>query len=519
MNRSTRALFGAIVGALIVLFAHPSSRPYLIAGWPWRPPGNVDRVIENGEARKSTLPSPLSAGDAAVWLQTAAEIDLAGKLTLDQALLSAELARQGSSNEPDNAFWLQMESVYLFGALRGTSPARTPSMKAWMEASRRTTWNDHQSERLNMDVRQMDGADYAPFSWHRSLAMVQRSDATARRILIHSRALLSPNPSSLDLRVASVRNGSLLRDGSKSLGQALAGARLVDLSAFGDAKGPLSLATPRAGQEARGQLLKDLADNPEERRAIAVALAENDAWYAFQPTAEFVQMRVDRARQGLAACVIPGVLLAIGIMGALVVALGMALEKSGLPTREAKPVFFYVMALVAGLATYAGSRMVFPTLWIFIATLSFAVSQERRRTGTVSDLGYVFKGIQLVLAVTIGISSALYLSGISSQAQWLAEAAALPSANDPLAQVPLHFSLLGLSVVVATAPAWGLLYRFSPLAVLPVAFKQFGGFVATGALSLAVLATPLCLSYDRRLSEETTQMLVNEPNHYLSQAH
>lgn len=516
MNQATRAVTGAIVGALIVLVLHPKSRPYVLGGYLFAERAKVAEVTQNLPENLPSLPQPEAPAEASLWLQAAAEQDLAGKrLTVDQAILLAEIAQQGQKAEPDNAYWPQMESVFVGIALKASGKDKGPTLLSWLNASHCSMWNDHQIERLAKVQQELDKRAGAPFAWHSALAYSRRSAATTQRMLVQSRAILADTKGSMSSRVANIENGALIRDGSRSVQGGIIGTTMIDLAVVEPAN-LRTATTPKTESEAKGRLLSELASNPDTRRAVAKAIASNEAWLAFAPTKDYQLIAIRRARMSVLTATLPGVLITIGGLGTLTYLLGAFLAKNQRYLKPFEHPWAFIVGALAGVATYLLTGLVFAALWTTAAISGFCLAPDRLRSGQPTGLGAVFRGTLYVLALGVSLGVAAHLIETSVPAQQIGDFATMPGIQGSGLSVPLNLAVLGLTFVLATSPVWGYLYRYPASRVLPESLKIFGSALAIGTLSLSVVATPFCLAIDKDLSTSFTEMLANEPNHYLA---
>src|SRR5512146_2897529 len=96
MNLGTRTFLGAVAGALVVLLAHPRSRPFLLSRTLWPSTARAIKANPSLPENADKLPSPVSLDDASLWLQTGAEQEVnRQRLGVDPALMLAEIASRG----------------------------------------------------------------------------------------------------------------------------------------------------------------------------------------------------------------------------------------------------------------------------------------------------------------------------------------------------------------------------------------------------------------------------------------
>lgn len=516
MNLGARAYLGAVFGALCVLLAHPRSRPILLSNTLWPSTAKKIEASQSLPENIGKLYSPKSFAEASLWLQTGAERDLAGqKLSEGDCTTLAEIAQHMETLEPDNAFWPQMKSVFIGRALTIVPGGRQHSLESWFRASQLTYWNDHQTPRLLQITQDLKAESGGEFSWQQAVAYSRRSSACAQRLLRHSRSLAAANPKNNLLKVANVKNGVLIRDGARSIPAATAGSTMVDMAGF---RQDAPLGDAKAMAETYGELMRNLPFvDLDERRQLTEAYVSNRAWSAFIPIRDYADRAIDLTRWSIFTAVFPCALLLAGVVGLVAIGLGRLLDRFEPIQQVFTPPWCIVLGFAAGLAVFAATQLLFASVWAFLTFALFTVVAERAKLGKATGLGLVFRSTLGFLAAAVTVALVAHLIETSASERLLAKAAAIPTTVSTTDVVPLQLVFLGLSIVIATAPAWGFFYRFLPKAVLPVSLREFGAFLAVGAFSLAVLATPLCLVADRELNKALTQMVLNEPNHYLSQ--
>lgn len=516
MNLGARAYLGAVCGALCVLLLHPRSRPFLLSTTLWPSTARKIEATQSLPENIGRLDNPRSLAEVALLLQTGAECDLAGqKLSESQCTSLAEFALHMESLEPDNAFWPQMKAVFIGRAVTIVPGGKKLALDSWIRASKLSYWNDHQTERLTQMTRELQAQSGGEFSWHQAIAYSRRSSASAQRLLRQSRELAAAFPTDSRLKVANALNGALIRDGARSIPSGSAGAIMVDMAGF---RHTAPLGAAKAADETYGELMKNLPlINADERRQLTEAYLANRAWSAFVPTRDFAQRAIEMTRWSILAAVLPSALLLAGVMGVVALVLGKALERWEKCQRLFASPWSVALGAIAGLAVFQATHFLFASLWAFLSFALFTVTPDRVKVGKPTGLGVVFQSTLGFLACSVAVSLVAHLIETSASERLLAKAAAIPTLATQTSLVPLQLVFLALSLVIVTAPAWGFFYRYFPRAVLPVSLTTFGTHLTVGALSLAVIATPVCLLVDRTLNNDLTQMVLNEPNHYLSQ--
>ncbi|MCH7946086.1 MAG: hypothetical protein IIC73_08765, partial [Armatimonadetes bacterium] len=213
MSPAVRFFYGALLGALLILLVHPDSRPYLTPGIWFL--GDSDFLDETDALpdNLSKLPEPDSLEDSAYWLVVGCERELRGqRMPQDDYVLLVEVAQFGAAQDPENAFWRHAEAV--FQHRLGNDDA---AVRAWHTASLANRWDDYQTRRLQGLLQGLEAESGRRLAWHYALAQSRKSATPPRVFLAFARRLLQDAEAQADftLRLATLRNGRLIRDGSR----------------------------------------------------------------------------------------------------------------------------------------------------------------------------------------------------------------------------------------------------------------------------------------------------------------
>ncbi|MCW5937924.1 MAG: hypothetical protein KIT11_11535 [Fimbriimonadaceae bacterium] len=507
MNPAGRAFLGALFGALLVLLAHPSSRPFLLPRLSDPEDTFLKSSIDLPE-NLAKLSAPDTHQEAALWLQVGCERIEAGTLSTDEALLLAEVAQEGVEAEPDNAFWRQMEAVF---AARSVGDAT--SKRAWTLASRAVSWNDHQTERLTRLVSGLAQSSGTKLAWHVALATSVRRSTAAKTVYEYGiDRLHRPGATTLD-RYEALRNGVLLREGGRSAASSRFGARLVEAAALGGAKAEPS---PKASAKARGDLYKQLADSGKrDEAATAVSAFEaNDAWFALVDNETARRTAPDLGLLSMASANLARALLLSGLLGLAVLALGALCQ---VPAAQVALGFPGAPAIgvVGGALVFWWTGLALPAIWLTVALASLAVFSDRQRVGPMPKLGQLHRLFLGLMAVASIVAVFGAVVSASAPLRALQPWASVPPllANDP------RLSVTGLSItfglVVFSAAAAGYLGRFVGARYLPQCLGAYGATLAVLGFVGAVVAAPLCVAWDLALTARLERILQNESNDYL----
>src|SRR5687767_14361237 len=176
MNRLRRIGIGALIGAILTLAIHPISRRYVLT--PFLEIGRSEAMSQTLWLPRNldVLPVPRDMLIASVWMQTGAEMLVAGRAMSPGDLTRLiEVAEASAKGDPDNAFWPQIGAVF---HLKAGNKER--AIQQWLRASHATRWNDYQSHRLQRVKQDLQAVDGGPMSWHIAAAYSQRSTASTR---------------------------------------------------------------------------------------------------------------------------------------------------------------------------------------------------------------------------------------------------------------------------------------------------------------------------------------------------
>lgn len=510
MSPWRRALFGGALGALLVLILHPASRPYYLS------------ILHFGDSpflrSTSLLPEtvrrlddPTTAPDAAYVVLVAAEAEQRKEeLKAADFTRLLKLVRYWRREDPDNAFWPQMESLYLLRLGR-----EDEAEQAWIAAGKCVRWDDYQTVRISRLVDGLAAESGTEMGWHWAYAYERRSPAIRRLLLRHARGMRDRHEADtrqgLEVRLATLRNGVLIRDGAKSNATGLIGMEIVELSSypprFAIEVSQKKLILARQALANRFRAEGRLEDAARTERGFR----DNDAWLALVRPDVIPERADEVAWLALMTGTLPGIALSIALLGTLIAGVGWLVERSP----RAQVVFATPVAPVVGLVlavlTYLGTELVFPSLWVVLCLTFFAFAPEHTRKIEPRDLGPFFRFTLVVLGLAwVGLIG-LFLLGLTTAGVRL-----LPYLGVPPEYTGGSMRLLGMSgivfgLVLLTAPAWGIVQRFAPPRLAGLAMREFGIGIAVFGLILAILAGPAAVLLDDDVREEMSQLAQNEP--------
>jgi hypothetical protein len=521
MSATVRAFFGALVGALIVLLAHPYSRPYLLQGTSIL--GESDYLRETSRLAENidTLPQPSSLEEAGLWAMIACQRTLTSHdLTREEAVLVIEVIQQAAESDPDNAFWRHVEAVLQL-EIGNTEVA----IEAWRQASLASRWSDYQNARLTGVLDGLAGESGRNLGWHYALVDSRKDPVAAHAILAFARRVLRGEATGdFELRLATLRNGRLLRDGSRTVDGAEMGVETSELAAYctlgsriGIARsgGPL---TPRMIATARDDLISIAQrDRPEVEQEIRDVFLDNDARAALisRPEADAQRLRLNVV--SILTAALPGALLTLGLIGGVLYFLGRLIARIRPLQTALTPPWSILVGVVAGGAAYAASGLFFPSLWAAVTFATFGIRRSDERQAAPLGLGPGYGVTIASLSVALSLIVALYLVSRSQPGEYLMSAAGLldgPIMSDE--------TLLGLALVVASlglvsASVWGFLSRIPAEKLAGPTLAKFGATVCLGCFASGIVLAPISIAVDRSVGASLQRIFQNEPTYYLTQ--
>lgn len=514
-----RALLGAAIGALVVVVGHPDIRPYYAVG-AWQTGGSealrTTPYILDNVTEVPVDPDPKTNSTvAALWMLAAAKQHVEGRNLTDRDHETlARLAAVQAENDPDNAFWGQMESIFLWRLGR-----EDESVRAWTIAARAIRWNDYQGARLDEIVDALRREYGRKMAWHIACAYHRRSVFVAQAIERHAREIrdLAPidTPVGLNHRIDVILNGRLLRDGSRSNAVGRYGAGIVQL-------GPMPSFTnesnPRFIELARGRFYEQLRTNGREidLQRVRSAFRNNDAWLNLVPTEAATEpwalVAISMATGG-----IPGAFLIVGLFGLCLGGLGIAVERS----RALQRLFQAPVAPVVGMAlavpVYAATRVVLAAMWVALCLSFYVFEPVNVRSARPRDLGIPYRWVMGGLGAGLGLCVLIFSVGLTAPGIELAPLLGLPREYGPGSTAIIGIAGILLGLVLLMAPVWAIVKRLPTAYLAALGLQELGKGMAIGALLLAIVAGPLAFAVDRTVQANLNELLQNEPIVYLNQ--
>ncbi len=501
---------------LVVLLVHAVARAHLSQGlWRFGESSFLDRSDELPE-NVSVLAPPKDLDDAGIWMLVACQSLLRNReLAPEQARVLARVAESAGQAETSNAFWPQMASLLAWRA--GDFEA---ARRAWGLASLRERWDDRQTSRLERILAGLRREEGATMAWHYAFAYGKRSRAPAEALYRHARAMLAAPPQDrsekLRFQLETIRNGELLRDGSRASRIADYGVAIVNLGAtandLGGAKAPreLLLARESFADELRENLSAEAAARADK------AFVANDAWQALVYTPRSAEEARSAAAEAVFVATLPGALLWSGVLGWLAFAGGLVLGRSAGSGRGVLPWVAVSIGLAMAAAAFWWSRMVFPSIWFLLSFSLFALPVRVRRGQTPGDLGPLFGVVHFVLAMVGGSIATLFLVGMTTAGVYLIDSLGVSDSWGTGSTVLLL--LLGIlgTLALATGPLWAAILGCRVRATTSLALVRFGAYLGIVFVALGVIGTPIAIAVDRSLSIKLSMLFENEPTYILT---
>jgi hypothetical protein len=511
MNSTGRALLGAIVGTLLTLSAHPLTRPYLWAFFHTRP---IDRIVPQLETPQGRFPNPKNIDDAARWVEVAARKSLASGLTKSEVTATLAVINEAAQRDRGNAYWKQLRAVFL--NLQGH---REAASSAWSEAGLAGTWNDYQTPRL-IQAQSMLAREYgAPQAWQYAYVYFHRTNDSVTLITKYARNLLSHAPmdrvEGVDIRVATIRNGNRIRNGARSVRQAIPGADLIELAAY-----PPDLvrsASPKALYLGRIALVNTLRsfNRQNEGAELQRIFSDTEGWRYLLQT-EDPDARISSLTWNAAATFSAGgMLLFIAVCGGLSWLAGLALEQSTRASTRLAAVPAVCCAIALGAAVFAATFFPIVAASTALSFLFLVVGPSHVRRARPSDLGPFFSFTVACVAIAFAFTSGLYVAGTTAAVRGVLSAFGAAPELYGGSSLFVGLSAIIFGVLFLVAPMWALVQRLGTPFVLGLALKRFGIVLGLGGLFAAAVLTPLAWWTDLRLSSTLAKIVGNEPVYYL----
>jgi hypothetical protein len=497
MTGAGRAWLGAIIGAALVTVSYPQARAFLLTGLTFRLPTVSLLPVEGDRLRL-----PTDEVEAAGWLLSGAEQIIAKRELKESEFMSLKsMARGYSATDPSNAFWNQMLAVLSSG---------TEAQSYWTNYGRYSTYNDYQSDavaRSRLDYMRSSGAAMA---WHSAALYTERRSAAATLVKRSAAQMLEANPS-LELRLATLENGRLLRDGARSLATAEVGVTLVEGASYP----PTLKREPVAVRRlllARTDLAEQVRkDQPQSVARLEETFRANDAWLAMTSSDEPKTIFRSLALGSLATGVLPGALALVAACGLVLWGIVMINHRYQPLAGKWRPVIATVLSVTLGWGAWAATHLWLPAISAAACALVLLYQPRILRSKIPDSLGPLFEILVALLAIGFLGLMAMFLGGMTAPAVLILSRLDFPAWSYGGAAAIAGLAVLNLGFVCLLAPLFALAQRIPTAVVFDRALRQFAGNVTVLAATAAMVGLPVSILIDQRLRKELTQIAENEP--------
>ncbi len=501
MKPGRRALVGAVGGALLVLVAQRATRSNLLSVFRPHPP-LASLLVRPPLAKPTDRPS------GAAYIHAGVE---RSALKADEQRTLVKITEEGQKADPDNAFW----PLARFALRDGKGPDARRDFHA---ASGCRVYNDFQGAALTADLRRVAARVGGVQAWMYAAVAPRRSGTLIRRIKDAALATLMTLPPGRDrteFAYETIRNGTLVRDGSRRLALGFVGIAMIEGATIRFDMNPDALRdSPRRLWIAKGLLTQDLRKykGEETARACDKQFRINDSWQAFSD----VEDPDGRFRALAIAAVFVDVLPGGFLMGAMVGGLVWLFSRRLAAIAHDRNRFTGPGLAATSLSLLvAGTLLGYPVVGIAAGACALvpAIAPERPRRYDGFSLGplHVFVVGCLGAAILLGVALAAVAQSLPGTVlpqqgpygAWLGDARRLAS-----------FFVVTLGASTLVAPAWAVVRRLPTTALAAKTYADLGSIVAIVGLALAILASPLSYALDRRIADHLAGIALNEPTYY-----
>ncbi len=516
MSPGTRAFYGALVGAFAVLLLSPVSRVYFSQGF-W-----FVRHSPSTEVAAGSVPQE-NVVDLVALSRTvrACLINLtSGESSTDDPSAKIKACTLGASKDPDNAFWRQAESV-----LKNARNDRAGAVTALKTASFATRWNDYSVESIAQDVDSVLSTSEQKLAWCGSLEQSLKSEGAEKSIVSYLRGIAGDTlEHDTATRLIIFRNAKLIRDGSRSATGSMLGIELMELIAYGPTdvstfkKFPGMTVSPKALASARSRFV-ELAT--KESKSIGDEIEEgyrrNDAWSAFVDVDDATMNVRILTALSIVTSSLPGAFVSIGLVGAIVLALGLLLRESAIARTVLTPPWNQILSVCTGVGVYLATSLAFPAIWATVSLASFGVRQDKNREGVPSGYGAAYGTSLSILAISFSIVLGIYFVSISPAGGYLGPEIGLDNSLTGSGFALLGLTGVILSLALVTGSVWGFLLRVPSERLAAVSLMRFGAFVCLGCFAAGILVAPISIAADKIAADRIDKIFQHESNFYLTQ--
>jgi len=507
-----RACLGALLGALITLFAHPVSRPFLLSSTQRA----TNRQLQDCfDAAARPLPPPQNLKGASLWLQLASErLNHRGDLQPSELATELEIARRAGKLDPKNAFWIQEQAVLLNAA---GQPKK--ALEAWTNASHCETWNDLQTARLFDAQAKMARTVGASQAWQFAYAYINRSEAPAAQIERYGRNLLAQSnldgPDGLLTRYITLVNGELLRLGSRSVTTGVLGANLEELSAY--PRDLMKTPSPKRLWVAQSKFMNMLtaAGMTDFARKARIFFSRVESWRALILSQDPPNRFNDLSAGSVISGTMIGACAFASVIGGVLWILGWQVSRRLGNTNRLS------LYIVVPFALFLGGISAWLThdLWAGLVSLLAGgflyMAPANSRKARPEDIGPLFSFLFVVIAVLCGGAVGAFAIGRTPGAKALLPrlGVATDFYSTPLL---LGMAFLFFALALVAVPIWARVQRLGTPHIFGLALRKLGAYLGFGGLAVGILFGPVAVYADIRIGQTLTKLIGNEPVYYLA---
>jgi hypothetical protein len=511
MSSWVRLWLGCIFGALLVLFIHPVSRGFLLAGlFPLRD----SRVLRTTQYFPENI-AQIAISEDSLQLSYLIQV-LSGQLLNrealggDQQAKLTEVISKKNALDPRNSLWSQ------FLATQMIESAPETAARIWIDGSERGAWNDFQSARFEKVNQELQGEFGARMAWQASAISLRRSIVIQQLVQRTARELVSRNPSLL-VRLATVKHGIMLTNSSRSVDGGAIGIAVIYIGASGDST-PI-IGSPGARADYRKSFLAELteADMTEERDRLVREFREIESWSNLVQSESNREWRWTHHFSTVLTSALPGAFILSSLFGFALVGLGLIFTKLEVTTDKALSLpVAPILGLTLGLSVYALTGLFWLTMWSVLSISFFIFRSNKLRSNPPDGLTGWHRGLIILLGVLLIFPTTAFFIGLSPSGRSLLPALGIPDQFCSGSAFFLGLVLFLMSFAAFSAALWGLIDRRSPIPLLQIIHKELGLAFAGVMITLAVLVTPFCIYADRAGAELSSRFMQNEPNIYFT---
>ncbi len=463
-------------------------------------------LAEPGFAGKMTLPE---VSQQMLLIANRIHRDKRATISARDFEIAREYLSRGEELEPDNAYWPQLRAAIANRAGRGEQ-----TITNLERAAEKRYWNSGSTQEMLDLWSSMSASEGVRLSWQGLFVRELRADAPAHLIL--ELQTLEPPTNAQDADAWRTRylitwNFSILRDGARSVEVTASAARAVLRLAdsFVDANQDR---TPLAIDQARSlfvtQVFNVVGQKEGERTSIAVrnAIAQD---VSIEPRPIILE---NRDRAGLLSLLfgsLPSVLFLTGVLMCGVAVIGLITSRlfGDIPHIDARLMVGTALVLAAGAGIASGAWLFGGWILLVVSLLGVPIEAPLPHPVEWSRMNRLAIGI-LTGTCMVLIAFWLFASGPTSLLAERLLPFATPLVADPTASGIL--ALVAITFLIPISVLWAHVKRRTVLRVLGEAFARVGLTGAIVSLSAAVIATPIAIYYDAKLSSVVQRWVMNE---------